>query len=91
LEIIRNIDSTTCIPTFDADVRAVAALVASVVNVFARSTGVSAPNRFVVAIAFALFRIAASLKNISAFSSIKVILVADVMLFLSSVNITIKK
>jgi hypothetical protein len=58
-ESIGNIGSTTCILTFDADVRAVAALVASVATVVSRSTDVPAADRFVVAIASALFRIAA--------------------------------
>jgi hypothetical protein len=80
-ESIGNIDSTTCIPTFDADGRTVAALVASVAAVVARSTGVPVPNRCVVVIASALFRIAASLKNASDFSCIKVILAAGVMRF----------
>jgi hypothetical protein len=90
LEIMGNIDSTTCIPTFDAHVRvivalAVAALGASATAV-ARSTGVPALNRFVVVIDFALLRIATSLKNGSAFSCIKVILPTGVTLFLSSIH-----
>jgi hypothetical protein len=82
--IIGNIDSTTCIPIFGADDRAVTNLSASVAAMVARSTGVPSSNRFVVAVVSALFRIAAWLKNGSAFSCI--ILAADVMLFLISIH-----